>query len=89
MKTLEIYVSGRVQGVSYRFNTVKKAQLHNITGQVRNLGDGRVKVIATGKDNDLELFLKELHRGTSLTNVTELLVNEIPLEEYEIFRIVY
>ena len=89
MKTLEIYVSGRVQGVSYRFNTIKKARLHNITGQVRNLGDGRVQVIATGEDEGLELFLEELRRGTSLANVTELIINEIPLEEYEIFQIVY
>jgi len=89
MKTLEIYVSGRVQGVSYRFNTVKKAKLHNITGSVRNLYDGRVKVIATGQETDLQLFLEELRRGPVLAKVTEISMQEIPLEKYENFRIVY
>ena len=89
MKTLEIYVSGRVQGVSYRYDTVKKANLHNIHGSVRNLYDGRVKVIATGEEADLDNFLEELRRGPVLASVTKIIVNEIPLEEYETFRIVY
>jgi acylphosphatase len=89
MKTLEIYVSGRVQGVSYRFYTVKKAKQYNLTGSARNLYDGRVKVVATGAETDLNHFLEELRQGPVLANVTEINVNEIPLEEYETFRIVY
>lgn len=89
MKTYEIYVSGRVQGVSYRFFTVKKATQYRLTGTVRNLYDGRVKVIVTGEETDLENLLEELRRGPVLAKVKEVVANEIPLEEYETFRIVY
>ncbi|KQC07556.1 MAG: hypothetical protein APR54_05955 [Candidatus Cloacimonas sp. SDB] len=89
MKTLEIYVSGRVQGVSYRYFTLKKAASLNISGEVKNLVDGRVMIIATGNESDLELFLEELRQGPSQSNVTELRLNEIPLKKYEKFRIVY
>ncbi len=89
MKTLDILVSGRVQGVGFRYYTVKKAVQYNIKGHVKNMGDGRVKIIVTGNDVDLELFLEELKRGPSMANITDLIVNELPLEKYEIFRIVY
>jgi len=89
MKTLEIYVSGRVQGVSYRYYTLKKAASLNITGEVKNLVDGRVMVTATGNEDDLELFLNELRQGPSYSYVTELSFNELPLKKYEKFRIVY
>ena len=89
MKTLEIYASGRVQGVSYRYYTVKKAVRYNIRGEVRNLVDGRVLVIATGDEAELELFLEDLRRGPAMAEVTGLTVNELPLKDYDIFRIEY
>ena len=89
MKTLDILVSGRVQGVGFRYYAVKKAVQYNIKGHVKNMSDGRVKIIVTGNDVDLELFLEELKRGPSMANITDLIVNELPLEKYEIFRIVY
>jgi acylphosphatase len=72
MKILEIYVSGRVQGVSYRYYTLKKAISLHITGEVKNLPDGRVMIIAAGNESNLELFLDELRQGPSYSNVTEL-----------------
>jgi len=43
--TAHIYVSGHVQGVSFRANLWREAKKNNLTGWVRNLKDGRVEAI--------------------------------------------
>jgi acylphosphatase len=50
MRRAEILVRGLVQGVSYRYNTKRKAEEFHLTGGVRNLRDGRVEVICEGAD---------------------------------------
>ena len=47
-KTVQVIVSGKVQGVWYRGWTVGKAQELNLNGWVRNLTDGRVEVLVSG-----------------------------------------
>jgi acylphosphatase len=59
----KVVVSGRVQGVYFRAFTQKSAKKHHIIGAVRNLEDGRVEVIATGDENNMQLFLQECHKG--------------------------
>jgi acylphosphatase len=45
------YVSGRVQGVGFRYYVHDVARLEGVTGYVRNLPDGRVEALVEG---DLE-----------------------------------
>ena len=45
------YVSGRVQGVGFRYFTEDVAHREGVTGYVRNLADGRVEALIEG---DLE-----------------------------------
>jgi acylphosphatase len=54
---LQIFYSGRVQGVGFRY-TVR-------TVAVRNLPDGRVELIAEGPRNELEAFSDAI-RGAGL-----------------------
>jgi acylphosphatase len=58
-----IYVSGRVQGVGYRYFVHHAAEQIGITGYVRNLADGRVEVYAVGTPAQLRALLGELRRG--------------------------
>lgn len=85
-KTVEIIVSGRVQGVGYRFYTSHRAALLQIRGWVRNLADGSVKVIARG--SNLDEFISYLRQGPLMARVDNLEVREINDPEiYENFQI--
>lgn len=56
-------VSGRVQGVGFRFYARSAATRLGLAGFVRNLADGRVEVSATGDRRSLEALLAALRRG--------------------------
>ncbi len=60
---LHAFISGRVQGVGFRFFTMQAAQEQNLTGWVRNRWDGRVEVTAEGTHENLNRFLMALRRG--------------------------
>lgn len=53
---LDITVTGRVQGVAFRWYTQKKALSLGLTGWVRNQADGSVRIVAEGPRLDLETF---------------------------------
>jgi len=57
---LEAHFSGRVQNVGFRYNTRQIAQGFTITGEVKNLPDGRVHLIAEGAEAEVREFLKEI-----------------------------
>ena len=81
MKTYHIFVSGRVQGVFFRANTVKKAKKFGIKGWVRNTKDKRVEIIAQGSEKNLKEFLKWLEKGPVLAKVADLKIKEKKLSE--------
>jgi acylphosphatase len=56
-------VSGRVQGVGFRFFTEDQARLEGLHGFVRNLADGRVEIVAEGDRDALERFERAVRRG--------------------------
>ncbi len=60
MKRKHIYYRGRVQGVGFRFRTLRVAANYNVCGYVRNAMDGRVEVVVEGADSQIELFLADL-----------------------------
>ncbi len=43
-----VLISGRVQGVSFRYYTMEEARRRSLTGWVRNLWDGRVEAVFRG-----------------------------------------
>lgn len=63
------YIKGRVQGVSFRYNTLKKANQLGLRGWVRNVIDGSVEVLAVGSEDKMDEFHKWLHKGPMLSRV--------------------
>jgi len=70
----EIFVSGMVQGVGYRFFTQRVAEELNLSGWVRNLSDGRVQAEAEGPRPRVEELLARLRVGPRLSSVTDVTV---------------
>jgi len=62
-KTAEILVSGHVQAVGYRLYTKRYADHLGLTGSVKNLTDGNVRVVASGAEEDLARFIERLWEG--------------------------
>jgi len=56
----EVYFSGMVQGVGFRFTTRAIASKFDVTGFVRNLPDGRVELIVEGKKGEVERFIETI-----------------------------
>ena len=80
--TARLCITGMVQGVGYRSFTRRVAALHDITGSVRNLPDGRVQVLAKGTQECLERLICELKKGPFMARVEEIQVEWNPSDPF-------
>jgi acylphosphatase len=53
---VQVFYSGRVQGVGFRYAVKRAAAGYEVSGTVRNLSDGRVELVAEGERDELEAF---------------------------------
>ena len=84
-----IIIKGKVQGVSFRYFTLKQAQALNIVGWVRNKPNSIVEAVAQGNKINLELFIKKLKQGSSLSRVDDVILYwEHQKNDYENFTII-
>ena len=84
---IDLIISGKVQGVGYRYFIKKKAESLGILGYVINKKDGSVFIAAQGDKKDLDNLIEYCHRGTPFSIVKS--VKKIPnmidiLEEFHI-----
>lgn len=56
----EVFYSGRVQGVGFRYTTQRIARRQEVTGSVRNLPDGRVHLVLEGTPQEVKATLTEI-----------------------------
>ena len=66
------YVSGRVQGVGFRFSTYQRGQALGLAVRARNLSDGRVEVIARGPEDALDALCQWLRSGPVHARVVDV-----------------
>jgi acylphosphatase len=66
------FVSGRVQGVGYRYFALNTAEELGISGYAKNLPDGRVEVYAVGTAEQLRAFAQQLLRGPQFADVADV-----------------
>jgi acylphosphatase len=60
---MQVFFSGTVQGVGFRFTAERLARRFPVTGFVRNLDGGRVEVVAEGNEAKLVEFLTALRES--------------------------
>ncbi|AIE59081.1 acylphosphatase [Bacillus methanolicus MGA3] len=77
VQQLRIIVSGKVQGVGFRYFTQMKANTYGITGWVRNQPNGNVEIIAEGNKDDLALFLASIKEGNPFSRVSHMEIEEV------------
>jgi acylphosphatase len=66
------FVSGRVQGVGFRFFAERTAASLGVGGYVRNLFDGRVEVYAVGSSEQVKALKGALRRGPRMSAVDQV-----------------
>ena len=85
---LHAIIHGRVQGVGFRYFVLNASRPHNVTGWTRNRINRTVEVVAEGKREDLENFLKELHQGPPASQVTKIDIEWLPTTgEFDNFQV--
>ena len=85
---VQIVVSGMVQGVGFRYYTLRRAQKMGLGGYVRNQPDGRVLCEAEGERGLLMELIRELRIGPSFSDVRDLDVEWFEeLKNYHNFQV--
>ena len=83
-----LLLSGRVQGVGFRYFAYHLARELDLRGWVRNLQDGNVEIEVQGEEELLDQFLMEIKSGPQLAIVEDISINSFEnLENYEGFNI--
>ncbi|MCA1554351.1 MAG: acylphosphatase [Chloroflexi bacterium] len=78
---LRATISGRVQGVNFRWYTQREAQRLELTGYALNQADGAVEVVAEGEHAALEELLRWLHHGSPSARVDEVRAEWLPARQ--------
>ena len=89
-KEISIKVSGQVQGVFFRWETMRLARRLGLAGWVSNESDGTVKIVAQGAEDKLKEFIERLRWGPKYARVENIETNwSQPKENFADFRIRY
>jgi acylphosphatase len=67
-----VFVSGRVQGVSYRASTRDAAREAGVDGWVKNRDDGRVEAVFEGEESAVEEMVEWCQSGSSAAEVEDI-----------------
>ena len=62
LKRIKVIYRGNVQGVGFRYSACMIARGYPVGGFVKNLPDGSVQLVAEGKEEDVQDFLRDLRR---------------------------
>lgn len=72
MPAMHVQVSGRVQGVGFRWYVRVAGRRLGLAGWVRNREDGTVEVAASGPQDKLDELRRQLRRGPDASEVSEV-----------------
>jgi acylphosphatase len=67
-------ISGRVQGVGFRYALADQARSRNLSGWVRNRRDGSVEALVAGPEAEVEALIAWARRGPPAARVTAVAI---------------
>lgn len=70
--TKHLIISGRVQGVGFRYFTYRNATELNVKGWVQNLQDGTVETVLAGEQENVEKMVDKLKDGPPSADVRNI-----------------
>lgn len=88
METVHLLISGKVQGVFFREASRRLAEKLNIKGWIKNTPDGKVEVLITGNEKDLDDFLNFCKKGPERAEVEEVKVSKKQKMDFEKFEVI-
>jgi acylphosphatase len=89
MIAMHIIFQGRVQGVGFRYTSLRIAAGYALTGSVRNLPDGSVEMLAQGMKKDIDNCLSDIQEYFG-GHIRDCATKEIPFDpRHADFRISY
>ncbi|WP_183163945.1 acylphosphatase [Alteribacter keqinensis] len=83
MKRIHGIVSGRVQGVGFRYFTMHEAVNADVKGWVRNRSDGTVEFEAEGTESNLKAFTEKIKKGPKRSQVENVVTYDIEPKKNE------
>ena len=86
-RRVRVIVSGRVQGVGFRWYCREEAMRRSLTGFVRNLPDGRVEAAFEGEPDAVDALVVWCGRGPRWASVSEVSTVDEPTTGEVEFRI--
>jgi acylphosphatase len=90
LKEIKCIITGKVQAVLFRDFTRENAASLGLAGEVENLSDGSVRVIAQGDEGKLKELIGLLKEGSRFARVDDVMVEwRKPSEKFEGFNVRY
>jgi protein-L-isoaspartate(D-aspartate) O-methyltransferase len=81
MKSVDVDVTGVVQGVYYRASARREGALRGLRGWVSNRGDGSVRLHLQGEEHAVDAMLDWCRVGPPAARVSRLTVRDVPADE--------
>ena len=88
MSTVNLLIKGKVQGVYYRLNAKEEANQLGVTGWIKYLSEGRVEIMATGNETQLQQFIAWCHKGPEKAEVTNVIITPLTQQPFNEFIVV-
>lgn len=87
MTAVRVLVSGRVQGVGFRWSVQREAERQGVSGWVRNLSDGRVEARFEGEADAVDAVVDHCRHGPDTAQVDAVEVGDVEPEGARGFRV--